>query len=58
MTAEELANVAHLRRARDPLYHVNSRSGVATYDVDRGDSWSGHLDAGPAAFELVAAGTG
>jgi hypothetical protein len=55
VTAEELANVAYLRRARDRVY---SPSGVATYEVDRGDTWSGRLDAGPAAFELVAAGTG
>lgn len=58
MTAEELANVAHLRRARDLMDRGNSRSDVATYEVDRGDTWSGRLDAGPAAFELVAAGTG
>ena len=58
MTAEELANVARLRRARDLMDRVYSRSGVATYEVDRGDTWSGRLDAGPASFELVTAGTG
>ena len=58
MTAEELANVAHLRRARDLMDRVYSHLGVATCEVDRGDTWSGRLDAGPAALELVAAGTG
>lgn len=58
MTAEELANVAYLRRARDLRHRVYSRSGAASCEVDRGDTWSGRLDAGPAAFELVTAGTG
>ena len=58
MTAEELADVAYLRRVRDLTDRLYSRSGVALYGVDRGDTWSGRLAAGPAAFELVAAGTG
>lgn len=58
MTAEELASVAYLRRARELIDRVYSRSGVATYEVDRGDTWSGRVDAGPAGFELVKAGTG
>lgn len=57
MTAEELVNVAHLGRARDLMGFVYSRSGVATCEVDRGDSRSGRRDAGRAAFELVTAGT-
>ena len=58
MTAEELANVAYRRRARDLMDRVYSRSGVAGYEVERGGTWAGRLDAGPAAFELVTAGTG
>ena len=56
--AEELANAAYLRRARDLMDRVCSCSGVATYEADRGDTWSERIDACAPAFELVTARTG